>query len=322
MKRRFFVALVFGSVVVFSLVAVSAVRDSGVISLGTSPLASSATETAPQLQSDSPITGVFEGITPCDKAARPLPQIRSDADCEMAIWRIVFGPNSTYELSSSYGMAQPNTTGIRNGGSKVTMQGAWVAPTPTIIRLGTDDPAISVSFLRVSEDILHVLDGNGRMMVGNAGWSYTLNRTDPSPDASSVVLTGVVPEGSIAPITGVFEGRTPCHNSLTGFTANLVPGCGRLKWRLTFYQDPTTGNPTSYVSGVMGRADALEGSWSIVRGTHSNPDSVIYQLTPANEGRKLSFLKLGDNHLFFLNDEMTPLVGDNLLSYTLSRMGN
>src|SRR5262249_52280419 len=34
----------------------------------------------------------------------------------------------------------------------------------------------AVNFLRLSDDILHAMNPDGTLAVGNAGWSYTLNR--------------------------------------------------------------------------------------------------------------------------------------------------
>lgn len=280
-----------------------------------------AQKNVPEHAADAPVAGVFEGVTPCDAAKRTLPQIPPNAECDMAVWRVTFNTDSTYTLNASYGMSQPNSPNIRGGGTQVIMQGKWTAENG-IIRLSTSDPKISVSFLKVSNDLLHLLDGEGKMRVGHGAWSYTLNRTggDGAPGRSFVIPTARAEEKqSGVSMLGVFEGRTPYLDSLKAFTADLVPGRTRLKWRITLYQDPATGEPARYVSGVEGRADSQEGTWTFTRGTSGQPNAVVYQLRPKGSNKTLSFLKLDDNHLFMLDEQMNLLVGSRSWSYTLSR---
>ena len=318
MNKKFLVGSVLG-------IAVAAACTAAVLALQTEAN-DSATSPAPPSRAESGLSGVFEGVTPCSKVERPLPQIRPDADCEMAIWRLVLGPGSAYTLDSSYGTPQQGTPDIQGGGTRITLEGTWTEargtqanPDAAIIRLETDNPQTSLSFLKVSDDILHLLDDDGRMRTGNASWSYTLSRTGRGGHAASAGVTRAFIESEPPLHAGTFEGRTPYQDFLRGFGADLVPGRLKVKWLLTFCADPVTGNPERYIYSVPGRADSSEGRWSIIRGTPQNPDATVYQLTPANGGPALSLLKLGDNHLFFLNQDLNPLAGDARWSFTLSR---
>jgi hypothetical protein len=91
----------------------------------------------------------------------------------------------------------------------------------------------------------------------------------------------------------------------------------KIKWRLTLYQDQTTGAPSTYL--YMGTSTIREGAWTIVRGTERDPDAVVYQLHLDNSQEPVSFLKADENHLFLLDRALNFLVGDALFSYTLSR---
>lgn len=303
--------------------------NKGLTSQSTPPLSKNGTSNT--------IDGTFEGITPCGNGERPLPQIPASAQCEMMIWHITFQSDATYALTSHYGMSQPGTPGIRGGGTRIHMEGNWTVSKgaekdsqATVIRLSTDDPQTSVSFLKINDSLIHVLDANKKMMVGNGGWSYTLNNTS-SGDRTVVPLnvsTSTQPPTSAslpsgASVLGVFEGRTPCQDFLFAFTKNSVSspsGCERIKWRLTFYRNSQADNQTRYIFGVQGRAGSHKGKWDTIIGIPADPEATVYRLTPEGSNQTVSLLKVDDHHLFFLDQDMNILVGDALWSYTVSKV--
>jgi hypothetical protein len=286
-------------------------------------------------QTDSKIFGVFEGITPCSNLARPLPQIPQDTDCEQMIWKFTLyqdastGTPTTYELNAAYGVPQPNTTGLASGGTEIEMAGTWEIvkdPNAVVYQLNSGVPEDTVSFAKIGDDILHVLNKDGTLMVGNAGWSYTINRTDNRPHeyitnagagpvAETQLVIPTMPAG--LSVLGVFEGRTPCPEIVFAFTG--VPPydrCIKIKWQLTLYQDDA-GAPAGYL--FRGTSTVRQGTWTIVQGTKEDPGAVVYQLR-SDEGQvTMSFLKVGEDHLFLLDEDLNLLVGDALFSYTLSR---
>ncbi len=290
-------------------------------------------------QTNPKIFGVFEGITPCNKLTRPLPQIPEDTDCEEMIWKFTLyqdpstGMPTTYELNSAYGVPQQNSTGLEAEGTEIEMAGKWgiakgtaTDPDAVVYRLNPDLSEDSVSFVKISDDVLHVLNKNGALLVGNGAWSYTINRTDTHPyqhisnaGAAPVSETPLViptrPSGSS--LLGVFDGRTPCHDIVFEFTGvPPYPRCIKVKWQLTLYQDDT-GAPGTYV--FRGTGTVREGTWTILLGTKTDPDAVVYQLHSDDLGDPVSFLKADDNHLFLMDRDMNLLVGNALFSYTLSR---
>jgi hypothetical protein len=288
----------------------------------------------------SPIRGVFEGITPCSSQTRPLPQIPAETNCEQMIWKFVLyqdsaGTPTTYRLASAYGLPQPNTTGLAGGGTPITMDGKWSIakgiksdPDAEVYQFYSEDSQVAVSFLKISDDILHVLNLDGTLMVGNGAWSYTLNRTDNRTPTQMDDDPGAMPEGERPPlpempaspsILGVFEGRLPCHEIVLAFTKiERFPGCTKIKSRLTLYQDQATGAPSTYL--YMGTTTIREGTWTMLQGTEKDPDAIVYQLHLADSQEPVSFLKADDNHLFMLDRDLNLLVGDALFSYTLSRI--
>jgi hypothetical protein len=290
-------------------------------------------------KTDTEMFGVFEGITPCSSLTTPLPQIPKDSDCEQMIWKIVLyhdavsGMPTTYELNSAYGLSQPNSNGLAGGGTEVVMTGIWeiikgntAYPNAIIYQLNSDQPRDSVSLIKISDDVLHILSEDGMLLVGHGAWSYTLNRTDTHP-YQAISNPGSAPIAQIPLVTptvspdssvlGVFEGRTPCHEivfKMLGVQA--YERCLKIKLKLTLYQDGA-GAPDTYT--LQGTSTIQTGTWKITQGTKTNGDAIIYQLYSTESQNPVSWLKIDDNHLFLLDQNTNLLVGNALFSYTLSR---
>jgi hypothetical protein len=284
--------------------------------------------------------GVFQANTPCSAQARPLPQIPADAKCEQMKWNLVFYKDSatgdpiTYNLTSSYGMAKPNTNDLVDGGTSIEMEGMWTIttgtksdPEATVYQLNPNDSQTTVSFLKVSEGMLHVLNSDKALLVGNGAWSYTLNRMDNQnpteirpesrPDPPPRPPEPAMPPGSS--VFALFDGRTPCDEVVLEFTnTEPFPGCLKIKWRLTLYQDSASGEPSTYL--YMSTGGFREGSWKIINGMNGDADAVVYQLQPDDGRGPASFLKVDENHLYILDRAMNLIVGNELFSYTLSRV--
>jgi hypothetical protein len=137
----------------------------------------------------SSILGTFVASTPCSEGTRPLPEIPVNAGCEFIRWSLTlyqtpktFTPTA-YKLQYTYGLAQQGTPGFIGGGTKVEGQGVWTIgkgtpsnPDAIVYRLTDKKTNKTISFLKLSDDLLHLLDSNGNLMIGTAAWSYTLNR--------------------------------------------------------------------------------------------------------------------------------------------------
>jgi len=122
-------------------------------------------------------------------------------------------------------------------------------------------------------------------------------------------------------VFAIFEGRSPCHGISRELKLPQHPGCTKVKWRVTLYQDPQTSVPNTYkVEGSLHRRNPREGTWSIVRGAKTDPNAVVYRLGPTPTEAELLLLKADDNILFFLNHDREPMVGHADFSYTLNRV--
>lgn len=134
---------------------------------------------------------VFVASTPCSAGTRPLPGIPPEAECELIKWELkLFKGKSkqspgVYTLDCNYGMPKQGTKGFINGGKSLHKAGKWITvkggtnPSAIIYRLDFDKPRVSISFLRLSENLIHLLDDHQQLMIGNGAWSYTLNRINP-----------------------------------------------------------------------------------------------------------------------------------------------
>ena len=166
-------------------------------------------------------------------------------------------------------------------------------------------------------------------MVGNGGWSYTLNRADsaekpvdPSLAANAPDMSYPISPFAIGPnVFGVFEGRSPCHGIARELNLPQHAGCHKVKWRVTLYQNPETSVPTTYkIEGTLHRQRVREGTWSIVRGAKIDPNATVYRLNPTETEAALLLLKADNNILFFLDQSRELLVGHADFSYTLNRV--
>ncbi|MFY9618801.1 MAG: hypothetical protein WAM70_20605 [Pyrinomonadaceae bacterium] len=290
--------------------------------------------------------GVFVGTSPCDAVARRPLGIPASADCEMIKWNLSLHQEpgtlapTTYELNFTYGMTQPNTTGFKNGGTKAERKGKWSIAQGTradsgllVYKLDAERPEESIAFVKLDENLLHLLDTDRALALGHAGWSYTLSRTeklrsptDPSKDAATPVQTtsntNLSSSGATASsVLGRFVGRSPCVEVAREMNQTVEPDCIKVKWDLTLYHDAKTLAPTTYkLDGTFYREQTRKGTWKLLRGVGANPGAVIYQLDPDASQGSLLFLQADDNVLYFLDRSRNLLVGNNDFSYTLNRL--
>ena len=137
----------------------------------------------------SSVLGIFVASTPCSQGTRPLPGIPGTGDYELIKWKLTLYQDesgktpTTFKLNCIYGMPQQGTTGFIGGGKSIEMDGKWTIthgrgsdPNAIVYRLSDTKTNQAISFLKLSNDLLHLLDSDQHLMIGNAAWSYTLNR--------------------------------------------------------------------------------------------------------------------------------------------------
>jgi len=290
------------------------------------------------------IADEFIGTTPGDALAREfVGGLKADAPCHSITWQIKLATNrtsglpTTFSLAASYHVPTKSNPNRSEDGPKVKFNGIWdtskaegTNPKAVVYRLNTEKPRRSLSFVKVGDNLLQLLNPDGSMAVGNGGQSYTLNRANRAEKPGDSVAAMNAPSMSYkisalatgATVFAVFEGRTPCHGIARELNIPQHAGCIKSKWRVTLYQNPETSAPTTYkVEGSLFRDGAREGTWGMTRGATIDPNATVYQLSPTQNQSALLLLKGDENVLFFLNHKREPLVGHADFSYSLNRVG-
>jgi len=270
----------------------------------------------------------FEATTPCDEVLKSLLHIPSTDKSEMMKWNLAFLTPTTYRLVYIYGMAKQGTRGFSEGAITKEQRGKWRKgkyKSMEIVTL-TADNLPSLSFLKLNENVLHLLDANKNLVVGNGAWSYTLNRIDPVSIPSNEGKPQKVDETFLTDSL-VFEGRTPCYEPLLTLSGKTKAGCNLIKCKIIFFCDSESHAPSSLKFygiqvGTNGTRHVAAGTWVIMRGTKNDPNSILYRLqfNPERPQQDLTFLKGDDNILFLLDDKFNCMPGNNYCSYTLNRI--
>lgn len=135
------------------------------------------------------IFGYFVGSSPCGNVIHPLLKMPANVACDFTKWKLTLYQDpvtkapDTFQLSCQYGVSQPNTSGFIGGGTSVEAAGKWAIvkgsktnPEAVVYQLNPDRPEISLSFIKMDENVIHLLYSDKSLMIGNAGYSYTFNK--------------------------------------------------------------------------------------------------------------------------------------------------
>lgn len=271
--------------------------------------------------------------TPADSFIKSAFNINQSTVVDFIRWdlKLKTGDN-TFDLNINYGESQPNTSGFKKGGEKQVISGIFSVSKSEkgellgdVFELKSAKNQTFISFVKINDNLFHLLTPNQKLMVGNGGWSYTLNRKDPLLNAPST-LPNVTPSVFLVKSSlnsEVFDGRTPCRDFANQYHLKVPNDCIKLKWRLTFNKDSVTHLPTTYnLRRVDHYPTELIGKWTIIKGFGNNPDAVVYQLDPDKPADSVSFLVGDENVLFFLDKKQRLFVGNSNFSFTLNKKLN
>lgn len=131
-----------------------------------------ASEPHAESSAESAVAGVFEGRTPCGQVATDFTGYPA-ATCEKIKWEITLYRDRASGEPASY---QYRGTRTSRSGSWSIRRGAAHDSNATIYQLHYEDDR-RLSLLPVGKDVLLLLDDGLHVLVGDASWSYTLNRT-------------------------------------------------------------------------------------------------------------------------------------------------
>jgi hypothetical protein len=137
--------------------------------------------------SPEPVT--FTGSTPCNGLTMQILAIPSETNCEFVKWKLMLSRDprnqkpTFFKLNVTYGISKPSTQGFIDGGKFSVIEGNWglsknkgKSPGDSIVGLHAHSPDRQISLLELDENLLHLLDNDGKLMIGDASFGYTLNR--------------------------------------------------------------------------------------------------------------------------------------------------
>lgn len=272
---------------------------------------------------------VLVGCTPGDPLIKSALNIFYRTNVDFIRWNLTLRDSpsgiNTFVLNISYGESKPNTPVFKDGGEKLFLEGVYSISeindgkiTGIIYQLKCYNSKINIiSFIKLNENLFHLLTPGNQLMVGNSGWSYTLSRKTPvdSDVLPSLSMPSVLLQDTVTQIT--YEGRTPCAGFPSG---NVSPGCFKIKWMLTLHRDHINLQPTTYtLLRISDTRDETQGVWTMTKGSPSNPDAVIYKLDPDKPEKSISLFVADKNVIFFLDKASQLITGNGDFSYTLNK---
>jgi hypothetical protein len=146
---------------------------------------------------------IYTGSTPANSVVKTFLGISLSDSIDFIRWKLTLD-NTKYQLLCNYGIGKPNTNGFINGGNKIELNGQFKRENNYLVLLNEGK---ALNIVNVNSDLLHFSDNNNKLLVGNGGWSYTLNSLSPSGiDQMNLFTSQTLLKDSL-----VFDGRTPCN---------------------------------------------------------------------------------------------------------------
>jgi len=248
----------------------------------------------------------YTGSTPAAPVIRSFLGISLSDSIDFIRWKLVLTDKS-YQLQCNYGIGKPNTNGFINGGKKIELTGE-VKREKKYYLLKNSSKILKIAELNIN--LLHLMNYDNSLLVGNGGWSYTLNNMAASgTDQFNITSQPTILKDSIH-----FQGRTPCK--VPGVIAEGTQ-CYKLKWSIVLYANAGKNEPTTYLAKGTPwyKEGGRRGNWKIVTGKNGR---IIYQLNDNNGNGFLYLLKLDEHLLAFTGADGKLLTGDEDFSYTLN----
>ena len=139
---------------------------------------------------------VFAGTTPCGNTIRPIHKINPEPDCPLekckcilVEWELTLYMDANtnepthYKLKGINRYTVKETNMYSEPGIKSEAEGKWAIvrgtktnPGAIFYQLNPGKPGMELSLLKLSDNLVHIVDENKKLMIGNEFFSYTLNR--------------------------------------------------------------------------------------------------------------------------------------------------
>lgn len=268
---------------------------------------------------------VLVGSTPGDESIKSMLSISAYTKVDFIKWNLKLDNKNAFVLDITYGESQPNTLGFKSD-SKQSIKGTYLITKnqehnrfKEVYQLKSDDLPEKISLVKLNENLFHILTSQNQLMVGNGGWSYSLNRKTPI-ESGKILISSPMPDDKSIQL--VFDGRTPCQEIAAEHPEmNASPSCFKLKWRLILNRDSVTYLPTTCTirNIVDNQPRDISGKWEILNGTSSNQNTIIYKISVDNLTEPILLFAGDENVLFFLDKNNEPFTGNADFSFALNK---
>ena len=268
---------------------------------------------------------ILIGSTPGDESIKTMLTIPAETKVDFIRWNLILDDKKAFVLDIAYGESKPNTLDFKSA-IKQTIKGTYLIVKnqgenrfKEIYQFKSDDLPEIISIVKINENLFHILTPQNQLMIGNGGWSYSLNRKVPI-EPGKILISSPVPDDKSLQL--VFEGRTRCQEIATEHPEmNASPSCFKIKWRLILNRDSITHEPTTCTirNIVNNQPRDVTGRWILIKGTTTNAEAIIYNVQADNLAEPFLFFLGDENVLFFLEKDINPFIGNEDFSFTLNK---
>lgn len=270
---------------------------------------------------------VFVGSTPGDSEIKSLLTINPEKTVDFVRWELTLNQSKngskSYVLNISFGEAQPNTLGFKDGGEKLSLEGVYTVSKDSRGDIyDLKNKTTTISLIKLNENLFQLLTRDKKLMVGNGGWDYTLNRRDFTVNDSTILPSQIISSLDNEMPQVIFNGRTPCLDVAKQYNLQATHDCFKIKWKLTLFRDSKTNAPTTYILQRTQNGqnmNIIEGKWVVIKGMKNNAEAIIYRLDPDKPDESFAFWAADENVLFLMDKENRLFTGNGDFSYTLSK---
>lgn len=280
--------------------------------------------------------GIFVGTTPCGAAVRQFLGLPA-AGCDLVRWELSLGLDAKTAQPGpavaqvEYGLDGKRLHKLRRPLTWELGVGAADRKDAKLVELKRGKA--SLKLWKLDDETLHFLDAKQRLLVGDADHSYALSvAVVDKLDASTHSPDSPLPQKALPTgptVYGVFEGTTPCDIA-HALNVDVPADCGKVRWRVTLYQDATTRAPTRYLlESALSRSGPREGTITLLDGTPFDPLAKVFKLDvpPALDNvsavgpapAPLYLLRGDENVLVFLDGTGKLNLGNRYYNYVLNR---
>jgi hypothetical protein len=121
--------------------------------------------------------GYFEGRSPCQEIIHIL-NAPDKAECIKIKWQLVLYQDPVTRTPTTYALGGFAWRNPPKTGKWRILKGCQEDPDAVVYQLYDDNSGSFLSFMRGDDNVIFFLDRDGKLLVGNEKFSYTLNRAE------------------------------------------------------------------------------------------------------------------------------------------------